>query len=90
MKHGKRIEGCEPHCCTGAGAGNAIAIQNLSENTLMRVMAGLYARTSRAGVPANTKAIAFGLCFAASIAGLSAFHRWASTAVDAPIRTAPA
>lgn len=57
------------------GAGNAIAIQNLWENTLMLVMVGLYTLTSRAGVSVNTTAIAFGLCFAASIAGLIATYR---------------
>jgi LPLT family lysophospholipid transporter-like MFS transporter len=52
------------------GAGNAIAIQNLSENTFMLLMVGLYTLTDRAGVGVNTTAIAFGLCLAACIAAL--------------------
>jgi len=60
------------------GAGNAIAIQNLAENTLMLVMVGLYTVTSRAGVPVNTTAIGFGLCLSASIGGLWLWHRLAS------------
>jgi LPLT family lysophospholipid transporter-like MFS transporter len=70
------------------GAGNAIAIQNLAENTLMLVMVGLYTLTSRAGVSVNATAIAFGLCFAASIAGLLAAHRRAGTADHALTRIA--
>jgi LPLT family lysophospholipid transporter-like MFS transporter len=62
------------------GAGNAIAIQNLSENTLMLVMVGLYTLTSRAGVTVNTTAVAFGLCLSASIGGLWLWHRRAAPA----------
>jgi len=67
------------------GAGNAIAIQNLSENTLMLVMVGLYTLTSHAGVSVNATAVAFGLCLAASIGGLWLYQRRAGTAdhVDA-------
>src|ERR1700678_3753239 len=46
------------------GAGNAIAIQNLSENTIMLLMVGLYTLTDPAGVGVNTTAIAFGLFLA--------------------------
>jgi MFS transporter, LPLT family, lysophospholipid transporter len=52
------------------GAGSAIAIQNLSENTFMLMMVGLYAITERAGVGVNTTAIAFGLFLAACITAL--------------------
>lgn len=52
------------------GAGNAIAIQNLSENAVMLLMVGLYAFTGRAGVAVNTTAIAFGVGLAACITGL--------------------
>jgi LPLT family lysophospholipid transporter-like MFS transporter len=62
------------------GAGNAIAIQNLSENTLMLVMVGLYTVTSRAGASVDATAIGFGLCLAASIGGLWVYHRRASRA----------
>jgi LPLT family lysophospholipid transporter-like MFS transporter len=62
------------------GAGNAIAIQNLAENTLMLVMVGLYTVTSRAGVSVNATAIGFGVCLAASIGGLWVYHRRASRA----------
>jgi len=68
------------------GAGNAIAIQNLSENTLMLVMVGLYTLTSRAGLAVNTTAIGFGLCLAASIAGLWVWYRRVGPAGDASAR----
>jgi MFS transporter, LPLT family, lysophospholipid transporter len=61
------------------GAGNAIAIQNLSENAAMLLMVGLYAFTGRAGVALNTTAIAFGLGLAAGIAGLW-FYRGSNAA----------
>ena len=65
------------------GAGNAIAIQNLSENTLMLLMVGLYTLTSRAGVSVDATAIGFGLCLAASIAALWYVHRRARGAIAA-------
>jgi len=52
------------------GAGNAIAIQNLSENTIMLLMVGLYTITDRAGTSIPATVIGFGACLAASIAGL--------------------
>jgi LPLT family lysophospholipid transporter-like MFS transporter len=52
------------------GAGNAIAIQNLSENAFMLLMVGLYTLTDRAGVGVNTTAVAFGLFLALCIAAL--------------------
>jgi MFS transporter, LPLT family, lysophospholipid transporter len=52
------------------GAGNAIAIQNLSENTVMLLMVGLYTLTERAEVGVNITVIAFGVFLAACIAAL--------------------
>jgi LPLT family lysophospholipid transporter-like MFS transporter len=69
------------------GAGNAIAIQNLAENSLMLAMVGLYTLTSRAGVPVDATAIGFGLCLAASIGALWLYQRRASRA--APVAAAP-
>jgi LPLT family lysophospholipid transporter-like MFS transporter len=57
------------------GTGNAIAIQNLVENTLMLVMVGLYTVTAHAGVSVDATAVTFGLCLAASIAGLWTYYR---------------
>lgn len=57
------------------GTGNAIAIQNLSENMLMLIMVGLYTITSHGGVSVGATAVGFGLCFAAAIATLLAYHR---------------
>jgi LPLT family lysophospholipid transporter-like MFS transporter len=65
------------------GAGNAIAIQNLAENTLMLVMVGLYTLTTRAGVPVDATAVTFGLALAVSIAGLWMYYRRAQSAVNA-------
>ncbi len=62
------------------GAGNAIAIQNLSENSVMLVMVGIYTITARMGVSVNVTAVAFGLCLSASIAALWLFHQRASGA----------
>jgi LPLT family lysophospholipid transporter-like MFS transporter len=69
------------------GAGNAIAIQNLSENTVMLLMVGLYTITDRAGASINATVIGFGACLAASIAGLWIYRLIASHAAsDAPLR----
>jgi MFS transporter, LPLT family, lysophospholipid transporter len=52
------------------GAGNAIAIQNLSENTVMLMMVGLYTLTERAQIGVNTTVIAFGIFLIVCIAAL--------------------
>jgi MFS transporter, LPLT family, lysophospholipid transporter len=52
------------------GSGNAIAIQNLAENTMMLAMVGLYTLTSRAGVSVKATAITFGLGMAVAIGAL--------------------
>jgi MFS transporter, LPLT family, lysophospholipid transporter len=67
------------------GAGNAIAIQNLSENTFMLLMVGLYTLTDRAGVGVNTTAIAFGIFLASCITALW-IYRWKAVARRAEIQ----
>jgi LPLT family lysophospholipid transporter-like MFS transporter len=52
------------------GAGNAIAIQNLAENSTMLLMIGLYTVTARAGAPVRDTAVGFGACLSLAIAGL--------------------
>jgi LPLT family lysophospholipid transporter-like MFS transporter len=52
------------------GSGNAIAIQNLAENTTMLGMVGLYTLFSRAGVSVNATAMVFGLGMALAIGAL--------------------
>jgi MFS transporter, LPLT family, lysophospholipid transporter len=52
------------------GSGNAIAVQNLVENSSMLVMIGLYTLSVRAGAPVVTIAGLFGIALAVAIAGL--------------------
>lgn len=52
------------------GAGNAIAVQNLGENTAMLLMLGLYSLVVMAGAPVVAIGIGFGVVFALAIAGL--------------------
>ncbi|MGL4859393.1 MAG: lysophospholipid transporter LplT [Enterobacteriaceae bacterium] len=52
------------------GAGNAVAVQNLGENSSMLLMLGLYALAVHAGFAVVTIGIGFGLCFALLIGGL--------------------
>jgi MFS transporter, LPLT family, lysophospholipid transporter len=52
------------------GAGNAIAVQNLAENSSMLVMIGLYTLAVRGGAPVVTIAGLFGVALAVAIAGL--------------------
>ncbi|MFG1173509.1 lysophospholipid transporter LplT [Erwiniaceae bacterium CAU 1747] len=52
------------------GAGNAIAVQNLGENTAMLVMLGLYSLAIKAGAPPVATGIGFGVLFALAIAVL--------------------
>lgn len=56
------------------GAGNAIAIQNLAENSLMLVMIGLYTVAAHEGLPVRAIAIYFGSALAVAIAGLWAYQ----------------
>ncbi|EBU7894780.1 lysophospholipid transporter LplT [Salmonella enterica] len=61
------------------GAGNAIAVQNLGENSAMLLMLGLYSLAVLVGVPAVAIGIGFGVLFALAIAALWIWqHRQAS------------
>ena len=57
------------------GAGHAIAVQNLAENTMMMLMVGLYTLVLRAGAPIIGLAAGFGATLALSIGALWV-HRW--------------
>ncbi len=50
------------------GAGNAIAVQNLGENSAMLLMLGLYTLAIKLGAPAVATGIGFGALFALAIA----------------------
>ncbi|EEP7157270.1 lysophospholipid transporter LplT [Salmonella enterica] len=57
------------------GAGNAIAVQNLGENSAMLLMLGLYSLSVLVGVPAVAIGIGFGVLFALAIAALWIWQR---------------
>lgn len=57
------------------GAGNAIAVQNLGENSAMLLMLGLYSLAVLVGVPAVAIGIGFGVLFALAIAALWSWQR---------------
>jgi LPLT family lysophospholipid transporter-like MFS transporter len=57
------------------GAGHAIAIQNLAENSAMLLMIALYTVILRAGAPINAIAAGFGLFVSASLIALWVY-RW--------------
>ncbi|EKQ1562254.1 lysophospholipid transporter LplT [Salmonella enterica] len=57
------------------GAGNAIAVQNLGENSAMLLMLGLYSLAVLVGVPAVAIGIGFGVLFALAIAALWNWQR---------------
>lgn len=50
------------------GAGHAIAVQNLAENTAMLVLIGLYTLVDRAGAPVGATAAGFGAALSVAIA----------------------
>lgn len=52
------------------GAGNAIAVQNLGENTAMLLMLGLYSLAVMAGAPVLAIGVGFGVVFALAIIAL--------------------
>ncbi|MEQ4529736.1 MAG: lysophospholipid transporter LplT [Mixta sp.] len=52
------------------GAGNAIAVQNLGENSAMLVMLGLYSLAIKLGAPPVATGVGFGVLFALAIAVL--------------------
>ncbi|EEB8100794.1 lysophospholipid transporter LplT [Salmonella enterica] len=57
------------------GAGNAIAVQNLGENSAMLLMLGLYSLAVLVGVPAVAIGVGFGVLFALAIAALWIWQR---------------
>lgn len=57
------------------GAGNAIAVQNLGENSAMLIMLGLYSLAVMVGIPVVGVGIGFGTLFALAIVGLWAWGR---------------
>ena len=57
------------------GAGNAIAVQNLGENTAMLLMLGLYSLAVKVGLPVVGIGVGFGGLFALAIAGLWLWQR---------------
>ncbi|EKE8278135.1 lysophospholipid transporter LplT [Salmonella enterica] len=57
------------------GAGNAIAVQNLGENSAMLLMLGVYSLAVLVGVPAVAIGIGFGVLFALAIAALWIWQR---------------
>ncbi|HAE2268936.1 TPA_asm: lysophospholipid transporter LplT [Salmonella enterica subsp. salamae serovar 60:g,m,t:z6] len=57
------------------GAGNAIAVQNLGENSAMLLMLGLYSLAVLVGAPAVAIGIGFGVLFALAIAALWIWQR---------------
>ncbi len=69
------------------GAGHAIAVQNLAENTAMLVMIGLYTLAVRAGTPIVGIAGIFGAGLALAIAALWV-HRIRSRRWAQPVRAA--
>ncbi|MDY0993646.1 lysophospholipid transporter LplT [Pantoea agglomerans] len=50
------------------GSGNAIAVQNLGENSAMLIMLGLYTLAIKTGAPAVATGVGFGVLFALAIA----------------------
>ena len=57
------------------GAGNAIAVQNLGENSAMLLMLGLYSLEVKVGVPVVGVGIGFGALFALAIVSLWVWGR---------------
>lgn len=57
------------------GAGNAIAVQNLGENTAMLLMLGLYSLAIKLGAPPVATGVGFGVLFALAVGGLWLWQR---------------
>ncbi|EME2026341.1 lysophospholipid transporter LplT [Cronobacter sakazakii] len=57
------------------GAGNAIAVQNLGENTAMLLMLGLYSLAVKLSLPVVGIGVGFGAIFTLAIAGLWLWRR---------------
>jgi LPLT family lysophospholipid transporter-like MFS transporter len=60
------------------GAGHAIAIQNLAENSAMLILIGLYTAVERAQLPVQAVAAGFGGFLAIAIGGLWAHRAWSA------------
>lgn len=57
------------------GAGNAIAVQNLGENSAMLLMLGIYSLAVMIGIPVVPIGIGFGALFALAITALWIWQR---------------
>ena len=57
------------------GAGNAIAVQNLGENSAMLLMLGIYSLAVMVGIPVVPIGIGFGALFALAITALWIWQR---------------
>jgi MFS transporter, LPLT family, lysophospholipid transporter len=57
------------------GAGHAVAVQNLAENTAMLVMIGVYIALEKAGTPVTAVAAGFGGVFTLAIAALFVYRQ---------------
>ena len=57
------------------GAGHAIAVQNLAENTAMLLLIGIYTLVERAGAPVVATAVGFGAALSVAIGGLWVYRR---------------
>ncbi len=65
------------------GAGHAIAVQNLAENTAMLVLLGLYTLGERAGAPVTATAAGFGAALSLAIGIL--WMQWRTRASPQPV-----
>ena len=67
------------------GAGHAIAVQNLAENSMMLVMIGLYTGVMRAGASVNVVALSFGAVLSLTIGALWWIYRRSVSRLPAPV-----
>ena len=67
------------------GAGNAIAVQNLCENSVMLLMIGLYISIVRAGASISVVAASFGAAVSLAIACLWIYRRRSTRARAGPV-----
>jgi MFS transporter, LPLT family, lysophospholipid transporter len=58
------------------GAGHAVAVQNLAENSAMLLMIGFYSLAIRAGAPVTGIAVGFGAALSLAIGVLWLRRRW--------------
>jgi LPLT family lysophospholipid transporter-like MFS transporter len=64
------------------GAGHAIAVQNLAENTAMLLLIGIYTLVVRAGAPVVATAFGFGVALSVAIGGLWVYRRSVPAAAE--------